>query len=135
MVLGFSLLMSSSIVFAQGQQSGQPATGGGQQSTPNTPNTNINVQITNPFNCDGASDCTITALLTAIVNKILIPIGGVVAVLMFIWTGFLFVTSQGSETKVKSARTALLNTSIGTAVLLGAWVIAKLIETTINQLR
>ncbi|KKT95852.1 MAG: hypothetical protein UW97_C0021G0004 [Parcubacteria group bacterium GW2011_GWA2_45_15] len=58
-----------------------------------------------------------------------------VAVLAFVYAGFLYVTAQGNESKLKTAHKALLYTSVGTAVLLGSWVIAKVIENTINQLR
>ncbi len=57
------------------------------------------------------------------------------AVLAFIYSGFLYVMAQGDETKIKTAHRALLYTAIGTAVLLGAAVISAVITATINQLR
>ena len=93
------------------------------------------IDLKNPFNCGGVSPCTLFTLLEKIINNILLPIGGVLAVLAFIYSGFLYVTAQGNETKLKTAHQALLTTSIGTAILLGSWVIAKVIENTINQLK
>ncbi|MDO8590307.1 MAG: hypothetical protein Q7R69_03510 [bacterium] len=89
--------------------------------------------LKNPINC--GSDCTLFTLLRIIIDKIILPIGGVLAVLSFIYSGFLYVTAQGNETNLKTAHKALLYTSVGTAVLLGSWVLAQVIETTINKLR
>lgn len=91
------------------------------------------ITLTNPIAC--GSDCTLFTLLRMIIDNIILPIGGVLAVLSFIYAGFLYVTAQGNDTKLKTAHKALLYTSVGTAVLLGSWVIAKVIENTINSLR
>lgn len=90
--------------------------------------------IKNPFKCEGEG-CTISGLIKAIVNNILIPIGGVVAVMMIMYAGFLYVTAGGNETRIKKAHEALLWGVIGAAILLGAWVISEAIQGTINQLK
>lgn len=108
--------------------------------TPNPPArvdpVKMNIEIKNPFNCGqkNAEDCTIPDLIKVIVNKILIPIGGVVAVVMIIWAGFLYVTAGGNDSQIKKAREALLWGVIGAAILLGAWVITNAIQATIKQL-
>ena len=89
------------------------------------------VTLDNPFR---GGDSLFT-LLRTIIDNIILPIGGVLAVLAFVYSGFLYVTAQGNETKLATAHKALLYTAIGTAVLLGSWVIAKVIENTINSLR
>ncbi|MEK7461776.1 MAG: hypothetical protein AAB586_01765 [Patescibacteria group bacterium] len=89
------------------------------------------VELPNPFR--GGS--SLFDLLRTIINDILLPIGGVLAVLSFIYSGFLYVTAQGNEAKLKTAHRALLYTAIGTAVLLGSWVISQVIKNTIDQLR
>lgn len=94
----------------------------------------LNVNLPNPFNC-GTANCTLFDLLRKVINDILLPIGGVLAVLAFIYSGFLYVTAQGNEAKLKIAHKALLYTAIGTAVLLGSWVISQVIKNTIDQLR
>lgn len=91
----------------------------------------VNIKLPNPFS--GGS--SLFALLEKVINNILLPIGGVLAVLAFIYAGFLYVTAQGNEAKLATAHKALLYTAVGTAVLLGSWVIAKVIENTVNQLR
>ncbi|KKW14186.1 MAG: hypothetical protein UY54_C0022G0005 [Parcubacteria group bacterium GW2011_GWA2_50_10b] len=89
------------------------------------------INIPNPF---GHGINSLFDLLQTVVNNIILPIGGVLAVLAFIYSGFLYVTAQGNETKLKTAHTALLYTAIGTAVLLGSWTLANVIKATINQL-
>ncbi len=88
------------------------------------------ITIINPFKQD-----TIQGLIETIVNDILIKIGGVIAVLMIMYAGFLFVTARGDTTKITKAKDALLYTVIGAAILLGAWVISQAIQNTIDQLR
>ena len=90
------------------------------------------ITLDNPIAC--GSSCTLFTLLRMIIDNIILPIGGGLAVMAFIYSGFLYVTAQGNETKLKTAHKALLYTSVGTAVLLGSWVIAKVIENTINSL-
>jgi type IV secretory pathway VirB2 component (pilin) len=88
------------------------------------------VCIENPFKED-----SIEGFIKTIVNDILIPIGGVVAVMMIIYAGFLYVTARGNDTKITEARKALTWAVIGAAILLGAWVISQAIQTTISQLK
>jgi hypothetical protein len=129
--LSIFFVMGTVLVLAQGD----PATGG--TNNPATGGTNnpagVSVELQNPFAC--GQNCTLFTLLESVIDGILLPIGGVLAVLAFIYSGFLYVVAQGNEAKLKTAHKALLYTSIGTAVLLGSWVIAKVIENTINQLR
>jgi hypothetical protein len=93
-------------------------------------NVSISFEIVNPFKQD-----TIRGLIETIVNEILIPIGGVVAVVMIIYAGFLYVTAKGDPGQIKKAHDALLWAVIGAAILLGAWVISRAISATIDQLR
>ena len=77
----------------------------------------------------------IDTLVKALIDKIILPIGASVAALFIIYSGFLYVKAQGKPEKIKEAREALTTALIGTAIILGAWVIAQLIGGTINQLR
>ncbi|HZS42755.1 MAG TPA: pilin [Candidatus Paceibacterota bacterium] len=61
-------------------------------------------------------------------------IGAVICVFFIIYAGFLFVTAQGNEDKLKTAKNAFLYTVIGVIILLGAELIAKIIENTIKSL-
>lgn len=67
--------------------------------------------------------------------RIVIDIGVPVATLFIIYSGFLFVKAQGNPEKLKEAKETFFWTIVGTAVLLGAWVLAQAIAGTINQLQ
>jgi hypothetical protein len=67
---------------------------------------------------------------------VVLTIGLILAAMAIIYSGFLFVQGgSGDESKIKSAKTAFYGAVIGTAVLLGAWVIVRAIVGTINELR
>jgi|SRR3989344_8567717 len=76
----------------------------------------------------------LAAFLNAIVDFLLylaIPI----AIFFVIYAGFLFVTAQGNEEQLKTAKKTIIWSLIGVAVLLGAKVIAYAIQGTISSLR
>ncbi len=51
--------------------------------------------------------------------------------LAIIYSGFLFVAARGNPESLNKAKSALLYSVIGAAILLGAWAIAKLIKETV----
>lgn len=141
------LILSSFGVVVYAQVGGQGSTGGvsgsgqtggvsGTGSTGGVSGTGSTgggaITLDNPFGETGGS---LTGLLEAIFNDIIFPIGGILAVLAFIYSGFLFVKAQGNESDLKTAKNALLYSAIGTAILLGARVIAEVIGNTVNQLK
>ena len=85
--------------------------------------------IKNPFKKD-----TIKGLLETVIREIMMPIGGVIAVLMIMYSGFLFVTDQ-SDAGRKKAKDSLKYALIGAAILIGAWTISEAIQGTINDLK
>ncbi len=86
------------------------------------------VTITNPIN-SGDITTLVTAVLQGVV-KIALPI----LALAIIYSGFLFVAAQGKPEDLDKARKSLLYTSIGAAILLGAYAIAELISETVKSL-
>ncbi len=62
-------------------------------------------------------------------------IGGMVAIFSFIYAGFLYVTAQGNESKLKNAHAFITGTVIGVAILVCAEIIGQIIKTTIQNLR
>lgn len=137
-VIAFLLLFGFSfgLVFAQGTT---PGAGGTTGTTPGAGGTSGSsgsvIKIPNPFRKTNGQDSTLFDLFRTIVDEIIMPIGGLLAVCAFVYTGFLYVTAQGDKGAIGKAHDAFLNTAIGTAILLGAWVIANVIEGTINQLK
>ncbi|MCK9352137.1 MAG: hypothetical protein WCT49_02805 [Candidatus Paceibacterota bacterium] len=68
------------------------------------------------------------------VLKIVIKIGIPVVVILFIWTGYLFVTAQGDTTQLQTAKKAFFGSVIGATILLCAVLIATIIKATIGEL-
>ncbi len=112
-LLIFSALVLPKIVFAEPKLGGS----GGSAS-----------KISNPIGAE-----TIQQLLTAIL-KIVVAIGAPIIVFFIIYAGFKFVTAQGNEGKIREARDFLMWTLVGAVILLGAEVLARVLESTINQL-
>jgi len=69
-------------------------------------------------------------MILEVVMKIGIPI----AALFIIYSGFLFVKAQGNEQELEKAKKAFTYAVIGTAILLGSWLLASGIESTITSL-
>ena len=70
----------------------------------------------------------------ALIEKILgvlVQIGLPILVLFIVYAGFKFVTARGNEAEVTKAKDALFWAVIGGAVLLGAQLIAQVINATI----
>lgn len=53
----------------------------------------------------------------------LITIATSVAVLLFMYAGFLYLTSGGDESQVKQATTIFTNVAVGFAIMLIAWLL------------
>lgn len=79
--------------------------------------------------CDGAADCDWDALISMVNGVItwLIMIATSVAVLLFTYAGFLYLTSRGDESKVKQATTIFTNVAIGFGIMLIAWLLVATI--------
>jgi len=67
--------------------------------------------------------------------QVVLKIGIPVAAMFIIYSGFLFVKAQGNPEELKKAKRAFTYAVIGTAILLGSWLLAKGIESTINSLQ
>lgn len=84
--------------------------------------------LENPLNASSLAE-----LLTVILDAV-IRLGTLLLVLMLVFVGFLFVTAQGKEEKIRDARSALMWTVIGGLILLGAQTISLVIQSTVNAL-
>ena len=86
------------------------------------------VAVDNPIEADDFE-----TLLKAIAN-IVMRIGGVLAVIFIIWSGYLFVTARGDDKQLETAKNVFFWTIIGTAILLGAYVIATAVVNFVKSL-
>jgi len=75
----------------------------------------------------------IYSLMAAILDFV-VKIGAVVVVFFLIYSGFQFVTAQGSEDKISQAKKNFMWTIIGALILLGAMTLSNVVCNTANQL-
>ena len=85
-------------------------------------------KLTNPISANSFQE------LIQQILRIVLNIGVPVATLFIIYSGFLFIKAQGNPEKLKEAKETFFWTITGTAVLLGAWVLAQAIAGTIRTL-
>ena len=95
-----------------------------------TPGDPCNGGICNPL----GNTRDLGALILQVVEGIA-QIGYYVVVLFVIYSGFKFVTARGDVKKLGEAKQTFLFTVIGAAILLGATLIAKVIDGTVTQLK
>lgn len=112
-----SLFTLPYIVFGQGSVT-NPGTGG------------TGVSFPNPIPRFGTFMDFVQAIL-----QVVLKIGIPVAAIFIIYSGFLFVKAQGNEAELTKAKSAFTYAVIGTAILLGSWLLATGIESTINSLQ
>ncbi|MBI2475975.1 MAG: hypothetical protein HYV67_01920 [Candidatus Taylorbacteria bacterium] len=92
--------------------------------------TNTSATIPNPL---GRENDTLFKFITLLLDTVF-PIASVVAIFFLIYSGFKMVMAGGNEDKLSEAKTALLWTVIGIAILLGAKVLSAVVCGTIEQL-
>lgn len=92
---------------------------------------NVTTGIENPI---GKDYDTIPKFIEAVINVVLI-VGIPLLVLAIIYAGFLFVKAQGNSGELEIAKRTLMYTIIGGVLLLGAFVIAKAIGQTVEEIK
>ncbi len=85
--------------------------------------------IPNPLPRIASLPCLIKAILGVVVK-----VGMPVIAVLFVWTGFKFLSAQGDEKKLTEAKSSFLWTVVGAAVLLGSWALASAIASTISAI-
>ncbi len=99
-----------------------------QQSSTHIPGTPSSYNLQNPLKVNSIED--FLKLLITILLVFATPI----IVFFIIYSGFLFVTAAGNETKLAKAKAALLWTIVGAVILLGANALLTIIINTVKQL-
>lgn len=85
-------------------------------------------KIDNPIKAE-----SLTEFFDGVVS-IVIQIGTIISVLGIMYGGFQYVSAQGDEEKLGSARKTITWALVGTAVLLGARTIMAVVKDTVDQL-
>lgn len=121
-----SILIIPIFIFAQTPGGVNPTNPGGVNPSTN----NIGINIPNPTNAGN----DLMSLLTAILNKVVMPIAAVAVTIWIIWAGFSYVLAQGNPAKIEKAHQRLLWSLIGAGILLGAAGISLVVQHTIQAL-
>jgi hypothetical protein len=79
------------------------------------------------------STCDLSTLIESFAQYAA-QIGATVAVVMIIYSGYKFVAAQGKPAELEKAKDMFKWTVVGTAILLGAWVIATAVQELITGL-
>jgi len=95
---------------------------------------NTGTKLVDPLGCSGDNATCFSSFLANVLDFV-IKIGSVIVILMLVYVGFLFVTAQGNDSKITTAREALLWTVVGALILLGAKAIALGIQATVDALK
>lgn len=115
---------------ASGGDTTKPTTGGDTTNpTPPPAVSTISATLKNPI-----KTMTFAGFVGNIATGIL-QLGIPVAVIAIIYVGLLFIMARGNDKKIGEAKNALLYVVIGTAILLGAGVIATILKNTIGAIR
>ena len=80
----------------------------------------------------GLGEAELSAVIARIIRAVL-GFLGVVAVIIILWGGFMWMTSGGAEDKVKSARKLIIMGIIGLAIVLAAYAIASFVITSLVE--
>jgi len=73
------------------------------------------------------------AAIAASIINIFLSVVGIIAVLMIIYAGFLWLTSQGNEEKITKAKTLIQNAVIGLFIILASYSITSFIVKNLKQ--
>jgi hypothetical protein len=88
----------------------------------------LDVGLKNPLNATSVAEVMKSFF------DILVELGAVAVVLAIIYAGFLFVVARGNPDELNKAKTTLFWTILGSLVLLGAQIIASVIENTLKKI-
>lgn len=96
-----------------------------------TPGVTVDAEIKNPLGDKGPQN--LQDFIKKVI-EIVLYIGVPILVLAIIYAGFLYVKAQGNPGELEVAHRTLLYTVIGGALLLGAFVIANAIQSTVTDI-
>ena len=75
--------------------------------------------------------CSFASLISAVTTYIVYLVG-LIAVIMFVWAGILFVTSTGNPGKIEQARKAVIWAVVGLAIVLAGSGLVAVIQAVIG---
>ena len=83
--------------------------------------------------CNPLKTGSFTSLMESI-SQLAVEIGIPIAALFIIYSGLKLVMARGNEESIKDAKKGLLWAIIGSGILIGAWTIMKILQSTVESL-
>ena len=83
--------------------------------------------------CNPLKAESFTSLMES-VSQLAVEIGIPIAALFIIYSGLKLVTAKGNEENIKKAKTGLTWAIVGSGILIGAWTIMKILQSTVESL-
>jgi len=83
--------------------------------------------------CNPLKTDSFTSLMESI-SQLAVEIGIPIAALFIIYSGLKLVTARGNEDAIKDAKKGLTWAIIGSGILIGAWTIMKILQSTAESL-
>ena len=83
--------------------------------------------------CNPLKTDSFTSLMES-VSQLAVEIGIPIAALFIIYSGLKLVMARGNEEDIKKAKTGLTWAIIGSGILIGAWTIMKILQSTVESL-
>lgn len=65
---------------------------------------------------------------------VVVEFGAIIVVFFVVYSGFLFVKAQGNEGELSKAKATFFWTVVGGMIVLGAHVLSRIIQQTVNQI-
>jgi hypothetical protein len=92
-------------------------------------NASATVSFTNPINA------TDLRQLVKDILDVVVEFGAVIVVFFLVYAGFLFVKAQGNDSELSKAKSTFFWTIVGGMVVLGAHVLSRVIQSTVDQIQ
>jgi hypothetical protein len=79
----------------------------------------------------GLSESSLKDAITNVIT-ILLSFLGIIAVIMILWGGFIYMTAAGEEAKTDKAKKIITSGIVGIIIIMAAWILANFVITTIG---
>ena len=91
------------------------------------PNITQGQAFSNPIGFDTFAD------VAKAITGVVVQVGTVVVVLAIIYSGYLFVTAQGNDEKISTAKRTFVWVVVGAIIVLGAQILGEVVCTTAGE--
>ena len=88
-------------------------------------------KLTNPL-CGGQANCTLPSIIGRVIKNLMGLLGSI-ALVMFLYGGFLWLTAAGNETKVTKGKDTLIWAALGLVLIFASYSLVNFIFTALTN--